>query len=165
MFLFGTLDERFATPVLADLALHATGATKEIATSLLMSQATPEALAVLPQVKPAGLSESAAGSLQALQTKPDLIVPRPSPKTSRADFIAALTALLNGNETPFNELIASVPDGERDLVAVATPADLDLLRKVRRYYIAKNDQHAIEWYDQFSQILMTLVWRARSAQP
>ena len=52
-----------------------------------------------------------------------------------------------------------MPDGERDLVAVATPADLDIIRKVRRRYIARNTQHAIEYYNEFSQILMTLIWK------
>jgi hypothetical protein len=164
MFLFGTLDERFATPALTDLALHGKGETKEIATWLLMSQATPEALQALPQVNPTGLSDAATGSLKALQVEPDLIVPRSSPKTSRAEFLAAFKALLDGNEAPFDRLVESVPDGERDLVAVSTPADLGLLRKVRRYYIAKNDQHAIEYYNQFSQILMTLVWRPPPSQ-
>jgi len=141
MFIFGALDERYATPALVELARSGSGEQKEIATRLLMSQATPEALRAL-----------------ALPEQPALIEPRKPPRTSRAEFVAAFTALLAGDEEPFNRLVTAVPDGERDLVAVMTPADLDMLRKVRRRYIARNTQHAIEYYNQFSQILMTMVW-------
>ena len=34
-----------------------------------------------------------------------------------------------------------------------------MIRKVRRRYIAANNQHVIEYYNQFTQILMTLVWK------
>lgn len=165
MFLFGTLDEKFATPALTKLAQEGSGEVKEIAMWLLMSQATPEALQELSQLNTAGLSAKALASVKALREKPDLIVRRTPPKTTRAEFVAAFNALLAGDESLFNGLIESVPDGERDLVTVATPADLDLIRKVRRYYIAKNSPHAIEYYNQFSQILMTLVWKPPALSP
>jgi hypothetical protein len=158
MFIFGTLDERYATPMLTEIARDGDGEAKAIATWLLMSQATPEALRALRSLNTRGLSAGAAASVKALRTQPTLIIPRHPPKTSREEFLSAFAALLAGDETPFNRLVETVPDGERDLVAVATPADLDVIRKVRRYYIARNTQHAIEYYNQFSQILMTLVW-------
>ncbi|HKO58382.1 MAG TPA: hypothetical protein VJ276_21130 [Thermoanaerobaculia bacterium] len=161
MFLFGALDERFATPALIELARTARGEQKEIAVWLLMSQATPEALQALAQLDLGGLSDKAVRSVKALLAEPALIEPRKPPQTSREQFVSAFTALLSGDPAPFDQLVASVPDGERDLVAVATPADLDLLRKVRRYYIAQGNQHAIEYYNQFSLILMTLVWKPR----
>jgi hypothetical protein len=34
---------------------------------------------------------------------------------------------------------------------------LELIRKVRRHYAARANQHALEYYNVFSQILMTLV--------
>jgi hypothetical protein len=165
MFIFGALEERYATPVLAAIARDGGAEAKEIATWLLMSQATPEALRALQGVSTRGLSAGAIESINALRTKPALISPRHPPKTSREEFLAAFTALLGGDEAPFDRLVEAVPDGERDLVAVATPADLDLLRKVRRYYIVKNSQHAIDYYNQFSQILMTLVWRDPEPTP
>lgn len=160
MFIFGTLDERFATPALAKLTRTEKGEVKEIAAWLLMSQATLDALRALPGVDINGLSPEAVASIQALQRKPDLIVPRKSPKTARAEFLGAFNALLAGDEHPFDRLVASVPDGERDLVAVVTKADLETLRKVRRHFIAQNTPHAIEYYNQFTQIIMTLVWNA-----
>jgi hypothetical protein len=159
MFLFGALDERYATPALTEIARASDARAKEIATWLLMSQATPEALRELQRLDATGLSAGAVASIKALRTEPQLIIPRHPPKTSREQFLAAFAALLAGDETPFNRLVESVPDGERDLVAVVTPSDLEVVRKVRRYYIAKNTQHGVEYYNQFSQILMTLVWK------
>lgn len=159
MFIFGALDERFATPALAALTKSTQAEVKEIAAVLLMSQATPQALQALSEMSADGLSQRAALSRKALLEGPELIEPRSEPKTSRNEFLAAFTALLNGNEAPFDQLVAAVPDGERDLVAVAKPEDIDLLRRVRRHYVAKGSQHAIEYYNQFSQILMALVWK------
>jgi hypothetical protein len=81
--------------------------------------------------------------------------------TSRAEFIAAFQALLSGNEEPFNGLVELVPDGERDVVTVCTAADLELIRNVRRYYAAKTSPHAIDYYNQFTQIIMTIVRDAK----
>jgi hypothetical protein len=164
MFIFGTLDERFATPALAKLTRTEKGEVKEIAVWLLMSQATPDALRAVHRVDLNGLSPKAVASIQALQRKPDLIVPRKAPKTTRAEFLGAFNALLAGDEHPFDRLVTSVPDGERDLVAVVTKADLEILRRVRRHFIAQNTQHAIEYYNQFTQIIMTLAWNADAAR-
>ena len=124
-----------------------------------MSQATPEALREVVRLDISGLSERTVASRRALLEGPELISPRKQPVTTRAEFLAAFAAFLAGDEGPFNKLMETVPDGERDLVAVATPADLEIIRRVRRRYIARNNQHAIEYYNQFSQILMTLVWK------
>lgn len=159
LFILGSLDERFATPTLIALSRSGSGDTREIAVSLLMSQATPEALQAIATLDRKGLSKSAASSLKALLARPSLIAPRKSPKTSREQFRQAFEVLLNGDDGPFERLADSVPDGELDLVAVFGPADLPQLRAVRRHYAARGNQHAIEYYNQFSQILMTLVWR------
>jgi hypothetical protein len=164
MFIFGTLDERFATPALTKLTRTEKGEVKEIAVWLLMSQATGDALRALHRVDLNGLSTKAVASIQALERKPDLIVPRQSPKTTRAEFLGAFNALLAGDQDPFDRLVAAVPDGERDLVAVVTEADSEILRRVRRHFIAQNTQHAIEYYNQFTQIIMTLVWSADAAR-
>src|SRR5216684_2026765 len=163
MFIFGTLDEQFATPALAALCRTSTGATKNIIVSLLMSQATPESLRAITQLDLTGLSPEVIASRKALLEGPTLISPRNPPRTTRSEFLAAFTSFLAGDPAPFDKLIEAVPDGERDLVAVSTPADLEIIRKVRRRYIAANNQHAIEYYNQFTQILMTLVWKKSMA--
>lgn len=159
MFIFGAAEERFATPALAEICRTSMGAPKEIAAQQLMSQATPEALREVVQLDTSGLLERTMASRRALLEGPALISPRKQPVTTRAELLAAFSAFLAGDEGPFNTLIETVPDGERDLVAVSTPADLEIIRKVRRRYIARNNQHAIEYYNQFTQILMTLVWK------
>lgn len=159
LFIFGSLDEQFATPTLIAISASQTGTAREIAVWLLMSQATPEALRALAGVDPKGLSKPAAMSLQALLESPGLISPRKPPKTSRDQFRRAFDAFLAGDARPFEELIESVPDGEHDLVAAFGADDLPQLRAVRRRYAALGNQHAIEYYNQFSQILVTLVWR------
>jgi hypothetical protein len=160
MFIFGALEEKYATPALIELSRTASGSAKETALWLLMSQATPEALRALVGLNTSGLPAKALASRQALLQKPDLIVRRESPKTTRAQFVEAFEAILAGNEQPFDDLVTGVPDGERDVVTVCTTAaDLDLIRRVRRHFIAKNNQHAIDFYNQFSQIIMTLVWK------
>jgi hypothetical protein len=158
-FIVGALDERYATPLLAELSRTESGEPREIAIFLLMRQATPEALQAVRELSPDGLSQRARTSRKTLLEKPPLITPRPSPKITRQQYIAAFEALVAGDSRPFDELVDKVPDGERDVVAVCTSADLDLIRKVRRSYAARGNQHALEYYDVFSQILLTFVWR------
>lgn len=160
MFIFGALEERYATPALIELSRTALGGAKESAVQLLMSQATPEALQALVGLNTSGLSAETLASRQSLLQKPDLITRRLVSLMPRAQYMAAFAAILAGNEGPFNDLVEAVPDGERDVVGVCTSAaDLDVIRRVRRHFISKNNQHAISDYNQFSQIIMTLVWK------
>jgi len=159
LFIYGSLDEKFATPALVDLIASGNKEQKEIATWLLMSQATTEALNAVAHMNADRLSKQAIESRKALLEHPALIDPRKQPLNTRAEFMSAFNALLNGDERPFDRMVAAVEDGERDLVAVMTPADLDTIRRVRRHYAAANNQHAIEYYNQFSQIIMTAVWK------
>jgi len=134
LFIFGAMDEKFAAPVLQELAAKSSGEQKAIASALLPKEGSP-------------------------------IEPRPKPRTSRAQFIAAFNALLQGDRKPFDALMEAVPDGERDLVAVATEEDLPLLRKVRRYYASTTSPHAIDYYDQFTLIIQTVEGRTHSSAP
>jgi hypothetical protein len=159
LFIFGSLDEQFATPALIALTRSESGSTREIAVWLLMTQATPEAVQALATLDRGGLSQSALANLDVLLGHPTLITPRKPPKTSREQFRSAFDSFLKGDEQPLERLIEEVPDGEHDLVAVFGAGDLAQLREVRRRYAARGNQHAIEYYKQFSQILMTFVWR------
>jgi hypothetical protein len=129
-----------------------------------MSQATPESLQALRQINAREFSATAQKSLSALLTKPELFQPRAKPKTTRQEFVTAFENVLAGNSEAFFELTSQVPDGERDVVAVLKPEDLPLVRKVRRRIIANGNQHSIEFYNSFTQILMTLIWKPTPAQ-
>jgi hypothetical protein len=159
MFLYGSMDEAQATPALLRIVSDKGHPGREIALLALMNQATPESLQALKQIKAAEFSGETRSSLKALLTRPELFQARAKPKTSRQEFVTAFEKILAGDSRPFLELVSAVPDGEKDVVAVLTPEDLPLVRKVRRRIIAGGNQHSIEYYNSFSKILMTLVWK------
>jgi hypothetical protein len=158
MFLYGSMDEALATPALLKIVSEKGHPGREIALSALMNQATPESLQALKQINAAEFSGEARLNLKALLTRPELFQARAKPKTSRQGFVTAFEKFLAGDSRPFLDLVLAVPDGERDVVAVLTPEDLPLVRRVRRRMIAGGNQHSIEYYNSFSKILMTLVW-------
>lgn len=164
MFLFGSMDEALATPALLKIVSDKSHPGREIALWTLMSQATPESLQALRQMNPREFSSKAQKSLSALLTKPALLQPRDKPKNTRQEFVTAFESLLTGKWGVFLDLVSQVPDGERDVVAVLKPEDLPLVRRVRRRIIANGNQHAIEFYNSFTQILMTFIWKPALAQ-
>ena len=160
LFIYGSMDESLATPALLKTISDTNSSGREISLQILMSQATTNALQVLTHVNVAGFSPEAKRSLMALLKKPDLIQPRKKPKSSREEYINAFEDMLKGTWKTFDDLVEKVPDGEKDVVAVLKPKDLPLLRKVRRLVISKGNQHMIEYYNSFTQILMTLTWKS-----
>jgi len=159
LFLFGSMDESQATPALLKIVNQASHPGREIALLILMDQATPESLRSLKQIDAQGFSYKTRQSLRTLLSNPQLFTPRAKPKTSRAEFVEAFNEILSGNGEKFIRLITQVPDGEVDVVAVLRPEDLPLVRKVRRRFIANATPHAIEFYDSFTRILMTMIWK------
>jgi hypothetical protein len=159
MFLYGSMDEAHATPALLKIVLDKSHPGREIALWAFMNQATPESLQALKRINKADFSSKAQSSLTALLTRPQLFEARPKPTTSRQEIVTAFEKLLQGDAAHFRKLTSVVADGERDVVAVLTPDDLPLVRKVRRFLIAGGNPHSIEYYNSFSTILMTFVWK------
>jgi hypothetical protein len=159
LYLYGSMDEVQATPALLKIVKQPGHPGRDYAAALLTLQATPEALRALKALDPAGLSAEARAALRGVLEKPRLFEPRANPKTSREEFLKAFEAVLKGDYDDFFELTEKVPDGERDAVAVLKPEDLPLVRRVRRQIIAAANPHAAEYYDSFTRILLTLVWR------
>jgi hypothetical protein len=159
LFLYGSMDEAQATPALLKIVRDKSHPGREIALRVMIDQATPEAIVALKQVGFSEFSGQASSSLKTLLTQPQLFQPRTKPKTSRQQFVSAFEKLVEGDSSPFLELTSEVPDGEKDVVAVLKPEDLPLVRKVRRSIIAGGNQHSIEYYESFTKILMTLVWK------
>jgi hypothetical protein len=164
MFLYGSMDEGQATPALLKIVSDKNHPGREIALWALMNQATVESLQALKQINAREFSGKAQKSLSALLTSPQLLEARAKPKTTRQEFVTAFEKLLQGDWHPFLDLVSAVPDGERDVVAVLKPEDLPLVRKVRRRIIANGNQHAIEFYNTFSTILMTLIKKPTATQ-
>jgi hypothetical protein len=158
-FLFGSMDETQATPALLRIVKQSRGQVREYALLVLMSQATPESLSALRQLDVSGFSTSTRNVLRKLLTGPDLIRPRANPRTTRDEFLKAFQRVVDGNSRQFMSLVAQVPDGEKDVVAVLKLEDIPLVRKVRRKFIASSNQHALEFYNSFTQILMTMIWK------
>lgn len=159
LFIYGSMEESQATPALLRVAKQANHPGRESALWILMSQATPDSFGALKQIDPAGLSQKAQDSLQALVANPKLLASRAKPMLTRGDFTLAFRGILNGKWNYFEDLVERVSDGEKDAVAVLKPEDLPLVRKVRRLMISKANQHAIEYYNSFTDILMTLTWK------
>ncbi len=159
LFIFGSMDESQATPALLKIVNQPNNPGRENALLILMDQATSESLRALRQIDPGAFSGKAGGRLRELLSNPDLLKPRSKPKTNRDEFIRAFQEMLDGDSSGFMEMVSRVPDGEKDVIAVLKPEDLPVVRKVRRMIIASGNQHAIEYYKSFTDILMALVWK------
>lgn len=164
-FLYGSMSEAQATPALLRIVNQAGNPHREIALWLLMSQATPEALKALSHVSTEGLSDDVVNNLEALLSHPRLIERRSKPRTSRAEFLRAFQELLQGNAKRFFALSDKVEDGEKDVAAVMKPEDVPLLRRVRRRFAAGGNPHTMDYYNDFTGIIMTLIWKPSLVQP
>lgn len=154
--LFGSMEESIATPALARLANDENTDFRSIVIWILVNQATDEsdsAVLSLSQKLPLPL----AGRLKQDVTSPQLIEPRiGKPKTSRESFTKAMKELLDGKPEAWSKLTDDVPDGEKDMVAVMTSADLPMIRQVRRYHAANATPHTPDWYTSFTQIINSI---------
>ena len=159
LFIFGSMDEAQTTPALLKVISQKDHPGREQAVRVLMNQITDESMRALRELNASEFSGETRNSLKKLLTKPELILARTNPKTTRAEFVKAFTDLMNGNSLPFFDLVSKVPDGEKDVVAVLKPEDLPLIRKVRRWFISKSNQHALEYYQSFTNILLTMTWK------
>jgi hypothetical protein len=160
VFLFGSMNEEQATPALLKIINQPKHPQREAALEILTSQATLEAWRALQKLTPASFSKEAGDNLQGLLEKPELIEPRGEPpQISRDQFIKAFEAFIKGDTKPFFALVDKTEDGERDAIAVLKPADLPLVRQVRRRFMLGGNQHSISYYQDFTNILWTLVWK------
>jgi hypothetical protein len=161
LFIFGSMDEAQATPALVRIVNQPNHPGRVHALALLMNQATPESLRALRQIADAGAGfpPGFIASLRAGLERPNVLTPRDRPKTTREQFLKAFDGILNNDRDYFSELVRQVPDGELDAVAVLKPEDVPLVRMVRRKFISTASPHAAEYYNSFTKILMTLVWR------
>jgi hypothetical protein len=145
LFIYGSMDESIATAALRKIAEDRNHVRRDVALSILAKQATPDSLEILKQMNAA--------------EKPDLIPPRAQPKITREQFVEAFQSAVMDDWRVLQELLDKVPDAEKDMVAVLKPVDIPLLRQVRRRIIATTNPNAVDYYDNFTHILMTMVWK------
>jgi hypothetical protein len=164
LYIYGSMDEAQATPALLKIVNQPAHPGRAYALALLTSQATTESLRALRELDTTGIQPNLRAELRAFLDKTRLIEPRARPKTSRAEFLKAFESLLNGDSSQFAKLVAEVPDGEKDVVAVLRQEDIPLVRRVRRRFIAGANPHAAEYYETFTQILITMVSKPEPAR-
>ena len=163
--IYGSMDEKFATPALLRVASSKDHPARELAASLLLKQVTPEAFAALAKMDSAGLTESTRVSIKKTLEKPSFIEKRVGePKISRTEYVKAFQELSEGRSQTFMELVDRVPDGEKDAVAVLLSEDIPLVRKARRFFASTGTPHIPEWYQSFTDILMVMVWKPEFAK-
>jgi hypothetical protein len=162
IFIYGAMDEAQATPALLKTASDPSRPDRDIAVSLLLMQATPDAMRGLRESVLPALPAGRQAALRRQLESPKVIAPREKPKTSREQFVKAFAAASAGDWEPFQALVSEVPDGERDVVATLKAEDLPLVRRVRRAVIADANPHAAEYYVTFTQILTTLILRTEA---
>lgn len=159
IFLYGSMNEAQATPALIRIASRPGHAGREAAVRVLIDQATPEAWAALRSMDVSWLPQNAQQVVRQTLTDPPRIEARPQPKTTRASFVSALQAFVDGKPDAFLKLQTEVPDGERDFVAVMRPEDVPLIRKIRRLRIGALSDEGLDDYQLFTGILYTMLWK------
>lgn len=160
--IFGSMDENLSAPALKRLAAEENTDFRGVVLWLLAKLATKDSTAAAKEIGLKLPEPLAARYLRDVST-PKLIEARAGkPKTSREAFIKALNDLLNDKPNEWSRLIAENPDGEKDMVAVFTEADIPLIRRVRRAYAANATPHSPEWYGSFSQVIYTLLSKAET---
>jgi hypothetical protein len=165
LIIFGSMDEAQAVPALIRIVNQVGHPGRELALAILVNENTPESRRTLRELDLLSFSPKARNVIRAELDHPKLFELRSKPKTSRREFLNAFGAFLNGNSDLFFDLVDKVPDGEKDVVATLTPEDLPLVRKVRRRMIAAGNQHAIEFYDSFTQIIRTMLLKNETSRP
>ncbi len=157
LFLWGSQSEERATPQLFALANDLSYPQREAALSLLLSQATPQARALVSRVNRSGLSEDAIAAITSFLQAPAATTPRARPKVTRPQFLAAFKDVLSGDADRFFTLMKVVPDGEHDAAAVLLPADLPVLRRVRRRFLIGINEHSLNFYHDFTGIIFAVM--------
>lgn len=156
VFIFGSMDENFATPVLLRIANDVSHPHRDDAIAILSSQVTPAALNALRQINTAGLSAQSQKALQDIVANRDLLKPRAHPKLTREENLRAFQGIIDGDYSAFREMVMKVPDGEVDAIATLRPEDIPVLRRARRASISRCNQHAVSDYASFTAILAAL---------
>ena len=156
VFIFGSMDENFATPVLLRIANDVSHPHRDDAIAILSSQVTPASMNAMRQINPAGLSAQNQKALQDAQANRDLLKPRANPKLTREENLRAFQGIIDGDYSAFRDMVLKVPDGEVDAIATLRAEDIPLLRRARRASISRCNQHAVSDYASFTAILAAL---------
>jgi hypothetical protein len=160
VFIFGSMEEDLATPVLLRIANQPGHPHRDDALAILMSQATPASFRALKQVNTAGLPAGTDKAIRELLENPNLLKARARPKLTRDEQLIAFQGIIDGDYRAFRQMVMKAPDGEVDAVATLLPEDIPLLRRARRASISRCNQHALSDYASFTKILWAMTWKS-----
>jgi hypothetical protein len=132
MFIFGSMDESQATPALTEIVNQRGHPKREAALWILVSQATPESLAVLKRVDTVGFSKKVRDSLNALLTHPDLIEPRSNPELTREDFLRVFQGAKNMDLSKERQLEDVVNRDEREIARLHDKSEEEFSRALEK---------------------------------
>ena len=159
LFLLGSMEEARALAALRKLIAQPEHPGRDAAVRILVNLATPEALRALKDVDPAGLSEGARKSLEALRGRPVLVQPSAKPLASRDVILLTLDTLFDAPQEGARDLTllqVMVPDA----IAVLQAKDLSRVREVRRKVSTWANTHAIDAYNALTAILIARTWKS-----
>ncbi|MEZ5343956.1 MAG: hypothetical protein R2681_00240 [Pyrinomonadaceae bacterium] len=160
LVIYGSMDEKFATPALAKIASDKDHPSRNLAVYLLLQQATPDAFQELKILQSKLIPTELKILIEKSLSDPKLIEPRVGePKSTRDEYLNAFKELIDGKSSKFTQLTIKVSDGEKDAVVVLKKEDMPLIRKARRYFAATANPHSPEWYQSFTDILTTLLYK------
>lgn len=153
--LIGSIDEKFATPLLAKVGSAKDDPLRLSALELLVIQETSEARAAASKIDLSGLFSLDAARIKRRIADPPTVSPSvPDPRFDRNALINALTLGAAGKwEALTSNYATRAMDWENVAVTVLTKDDASLLRKVRRANAADLKEGSKLWYERFSRIL------------
>jgi hypothetical protein len=166
LFLFGSMDEAYATPTLLKIVGDAQHPGRAVALTVLLQQATEDALRAIARLDVATFPEEKRAEVHKLLTKPELLRRKsPTAGLTRDKLTKAFEAFLGGDDDPlFATQITKdhkpVEDWPGQVVGLLKPEDIPLLRKVRRVRMTYQSDEALYDYLTYSSILMALTWKA-----
>ncbi len=154
--LIGSIDEKFATPLLAKIGSENDNPLRIAALDLLVLQETPEARSAALKIDLSGLSQlDAARIRRRIAEPPTVLSSAPDPKFDRNALINALTSGVAGKWDTLNTNYANrAMDWENVAVTVLSKDDVPLLRKVRRAKAVDLNPGSKLWYERISKVLV-----------
>lgn len=159
MFLFGSMDEAFATPALLRIVQTADHRGRDVALQLLEYQGTPDAWRAIAELDEASVQASRREALlQLRRAAPTIPTGEPGVELSRDQLLSDLHAFL-GDETA-TRLSGGLLETDWLINAVRQlqPEDVDLLRRARRRRVTISSDEAVYEYVKYSRAIQALTW-------
>jgi hypothetical protein len=161
LFLFGSMDETFAAPMLAKMAADPKQKSRDDAIHILAALATPEALNALMTLEPKNVSKPVRIRVSQMLSEGSALSKKgASSGATREKLLAAFAAFLKGDHKLLDatqELSNGKPDPDwfGRLAGLLSQEDIPLLRQVRRKRMTFMSDEALDDYLQYTRVLLS----------